>query len=458
MGTQKYIDSEKSNSWLDSFLTGQSVEQEQPIVEVKKEPEIDIDPDIEKEITLIQEAKLNQSIKDDIKKVVKVVEEPKKSVSQGLADFFLAIDNEKKLVKENVEKSEKKIVELEKLFDTLKKEKKKEQPKKKKILLVEPEKPKEEIKIETVEEKPVEKKPENIIDKVNKKLSEMRVANELDKDKLRTLDKITSLDEMKKEFVKFRDTVSKQLGSLGGGGEVKLAKLDDIDTDTALVDKRVLQYDGATGKFKGTVLETEDLILNATDASGTDAGDRVVLDGTDSSSSNAGDGIDLQDGTFGASTDFSAVDQDIIPDQSNLRNLGSTTKRFNDLFLAGDTIDLAGATISSDGTGSISIAATGATLPAGSKAGDNQLAVVSSSGETLQPARVVPFFTAAGGLDTKNTDHPVLYWTIRNTPTTRKTKSSEKAMRLGFTRSFRSWVILTLISIWLALYYIEKAF
>ena len=56
-------------------------------------------------------------------------------------------------------------------------------------------------------------------------------------------------------------------------------------------------------------------------------------------------------------------------------------KRFNDLFLAGDTIDLAGATISSDGTGSISIAATGATLPAGSKAGENQLAVVSSSGE-----------------------------------------------------------------------------
>ena len=130
------------------------------------------------------------------------------------------------------------------------------------------------------------------------------------------------------------------------------------------------------------------------------AGDRVILDGTDSSSSNAGDGIDLQDGTFGGTVDLSAVDQDIIPDQNNARNLGSSTKRFNDLFLAGDTIDLAGATISSDGTGSISIAATGATLPAGSKAGDNQLAVVSSSGETIQPARVVPFFSAAGGLST----------------------------------------------------------
>ena len=118
----------------------------------------------------------------------------------------------------------------------------------------------------------------------------------------------------------------------------------------------------------------------------------------------SGDTIGLTHGGLGASTDFSAVDQDIIPDQNNLRNLGSASKRFNDLFLAGDTIDLAGATISSDGTGSISIAATGATLPAGSKAGDNQLAVVSSSGETIQPTRVVPFFTAATGLNVTNTN------------------------------------------------------
>ena len=367
---------------------------------------IDIDPNIEKEISLIQEQKLNSKIKEDIKRVVKVVEKPE----DKLADFFSIINDEKKQVKEKVAKSEKKIADLEQLFSSLKKEKQKTKPKKKKQLLLEPEEEKQEkVEEKTVSEilqdelEPIETE-ENVIDKVTKKLSEMKVANELDKDKLKTLDRITSLDEMKKEFVKFKDVVTKQMSSIGGGGEVKLSKLDDIDTDSALVDKRVLQYDGATGKFIGTTLETEDLVLNATDASGSDAGDRVVLDGTDSSSSNEGDGIDLQDGTFGASTDFSAVDQDIIPDQNNLRNLGSASKRFNDLFLAGDTIDLAGATISSDGTGSISIAATGATLPAGSKAGDNQLAVVSSSGETLQPARIVPFFTASGGLDTKNTD------------------------------------------------------
>jgi len=367
---------------------------------------IDIDPDIEKQISLIQEEKLNSKIKEDIKKVVKVKEKPE----EKLVDFFSIIASEKKQTKEKIIKSEKKIADIEELFSSLTKEKKKTKPKKE--LLLEPEKPKEEIKEEeqTVSEvlqdelEPIET-DETVIGKVTKKLSEMKVANELDKDKLRTLDNITSLDEMKKEFVKFREVVTKQMGSIGGGGEVNLAKLDDVDTASALVDKRVLQYDGATGKFIGTTLETEDLILDGTDASGSNAGDRLVMDGTDSSSSNAGDGIDLQDGTFGApALDLSAVDQDVLPDATNTRSLGSSTKRWNDLFLSGDTIDLAGATISADGTGTIAISATGATLPAGSKAGTNELAVLSSSGETVQPTRLVPFFTASEGLNTKNTD------------------------------------------------------
>ena len=366
---------------------------------------IDIDPDIEKQISLIQEEKLNSKLKEDIKKVVKVAEQP----TEKLVDFFSVIADEKKQTKERVAKSEKKIANIEELFSSLKKEKKKAEPKKQKELLLKPEeevKEKEQTVSEVLQDElePIGSDT-SIIGQVTKKLSEMKVANELDKEKLKTLDRITSLDEMKKEFVRFKEVVTKQMGSIGGGGEVNLAKLDDVDTDTALIDKRVLQYDGTTGKFVGTTLETEDLILDGTDASGSNAGDRLVMDGTDSSSSNAGDGVDLQDGTFGApALDLSSVDQDIIPDTTNSRNLGSATNRWNDLFLAGDTIDLAGATISSDGTGSISIAATGATLPAGSKAGTNPIAIVSSSGETLQPATLVPFFTASEGLNTKNTD------------------------------------------------------
>ena len=390
---------------------------------------IDIDPDIEKQISLIQEEKLNSKIKEDIKKVVKVVEKPE----EKLVDFFSIIASEKKQTKEKIIKSEKKIADIEQLFSSLTKEKKKTKPKKE--LLLEPEKPKEEIKEEeqTVSEvlqdelEPIET-DENVIGKVTKKLSEMKVANELDKDKLRALDKITSLDEMKKEFVKFREVVTKQMGSIGGGGEVNLAKLDDVDTASALVDKRVLQYDGATGKFIGTTLETEDLVLNGTDASGSNAGDRLVMDGTDSSSSNAGDGIDLQDGTFGGTVDLSQVSQDILPDTTNSRNLGSSTNRWNDLFLAGDTIDLAGATISSDGTGAIAIAATGATLPAGSKAGDNELAVLQATtgGAAQQLAKLVPFFTNTGGLNTKNTD-----FEFNGTIDTRLVFTGSKSFTLG---------------------------
>ena len=170
---------------------------------------------------------------------------------------------------------------------------------------------------------------------------------------------LNSLDEMKQEFQKFKDLVTQQMSTIGGGGEVNLRKLDDVD-DSAKANGFALKYNSSTDKF--------------------DFGE--------------------------VASDLSAVDQDIIPDQNNLRNLGSASKRFNDLFLAGDTIDLAGATISSDGTGSISIAATGATLPAGSKAGTNELAVVStgSSGAAGQVARVIPFFSASGGLSTKNAD------------------------------------------------------
>ena len=183
---------------------------------------------------------------------------------------------------------------------------------------------------------------------------------ELSKNKsLKEQPELNSLDEMKKEFQKFKDVVTQQMSTIGGGGEVNLRKLDDVD-DSSKANGFALKYNSSTDKF--------------------DFGE--------------------------VASDLSAVDQDIIPDGNGTRSLGSSSKRFKDIFLAGETINLGGATISSDGTGSIAIAATGATLPAGSKAGDNQLAVVStgSTGTAGQVARVVPFFSASGGLSTANTN------------------------------------------------------
>ena len=107
----------------------------------------------------------------------------------------------------------------------------------------------------------------------------------------------------------------------------------------------------------------------------------------------------------GSNVDLSAIDQHILPDTTETYDLGSVSKRFRSLYLAGDTIDIGGSTISSDGTGTISISASGATLPLNSN-----VEVVSGVTKTLalagddgSPVQAVPFFTKALGLNTQAT-------------------------------------------------------
>ncbi len=310
MTTQKYIDAEKG--WIDSLLT------ETPIVEgvtVPIEPAIDIDPDIEKEIALLQEAKFSEKISE-----IKLVKEPQSvEITDELGGFFTAIQNAKTGLSEKIEKEEVKIAGLEELFKELSAEKKKKKKvEKKKVLLLEPEviEPVEvsewdkkqqeidaELEVVTKEikereelEATVEEKQENeFIKAVEKQLSETRYQNELDKNKLKTLDKIDSLDKMKEEFVNFKDTVSKQLGSLGGGGSVNILDNDDIDLSSQ-ANGKVLAYNSTSKKME--------FVANATS------------------------GLDL-----------SAIDEDILPDATNTRDLGSATKRWKDIYLSSNSID-----------------------------------------------------------------------------------------------------------------------
>ena len=360
MSTQKYIDAEKG--WIDSLLT------ETPIVEgvtVPIEPAIDIDPDIEKEIALLQEAKFSEKISE-----IKLVKEPQSvEITDELGGFFTAIQNAKTGLSEKIEKEEVKIAGLEELFKELSAEKKKKKKvEKKKVLLLEPE---EEV-IETVYVEPIEreeetletveeKNPSEFIKAVEKQLSKTRYQNELDKDKLKTLDKIDSLDKMKEEFVKFKDTVSHQLSTLGGGGSVNILDNDDVDLSSK-ANGKVLAYNSTSGKMEFV--------------------------------------------SQSGSADLDAVDEHIIPDGDGTRDLGTSLKRWRDIYLSSDSIDLAGATISSDGTGAIAIAATGATLPEGSKTtAGNQLAVRGTGTASSNSAVIkVPFFSAAGGLSTKNAE------------------------------------------------------
>ena len=103
--------------------------------------------------------------------------------------------------------------------------------------------------------------------------------------------------------------------------------------------------------------------------------------------------------------DLGAVGEHILPTTTETYDLGSTSKRFRSLYLAGDTIDIGGSTISSDGTGTISISATGATLPVNSniEVTSGVQKSIALQGETGDPVRSVPFFSKTGGLSSINT-------------------------------------------------------
>ena len=120
---------------------------------------------------------------------------------------------------------------------------------------------------------------------------------------------------------------------------------------------------------------------------------------------NGGSVVTVANFNDGSSVDLSSVDEDILPDATNTRNLGSTDKRWAELYLSGSTINLGGSTISSDGTGQISISASGATLPLNSNVEvvDGVTKTLALAGEDGSPVQAVPFFTKALGLNTQAT-------------------------------------------------------
>ena len=208
-----------------------------------------------------------------------------------------------------------------------------------------------------------------------------------------------SLSRLRKEFEQFRTVMQRNLEAKqnaydgnSGSGAVKIQDMDDVDTDTALVNGNVFRFNSTSGKFDGVAPVTEAIIQEGTENA------KILLNGTDSDGTDAGGFISLQDDTFG-SLNLGSVTEDIIPDQTNVRNLGSSSRRFKELFLAGQTIDLGGATISSDGTGTVSISSDGVTLPTNSKVGSDTIAKAGTNGKTSID---VEFFSRAGGTSTAN--------------------------------------------------------
>tara|TARA_B100001109_G_scaffold129123_1_gene105026 strand:+ start:309 stop:1238 length:930 start_codon:yes stop_codon:yes gene_type:complete len=203
----------------------------------------------------------------------------------------------------------------------------------------------------------------------------------------------------------------------GGGGGSGLKFGDTTSSTISIADGGVLNLVG-TGGVTATV-SGDTLTIDGSGVSGSGGssslGDLTAVGSTLSSPSNAdltlnsSGGNVVIEGIRIAGTTISTEDSspgveisgNLIPSQNGVFTLGSTTRRWQTAFLAAETIDLGGATISSDGTGNIEIAATGATLPTGSKvrSGDTTQGIQlqgKTSATANRPIQLVNVYTTDG--------------------------------------------------------------
>ena len=195
----------------------------------------------------------------------------------------------------------------------------------------------------------------------------------------------------------------KMMATGPGSGVTEVSKLDDVDKDT-LQDGYVLSYKPNVApinlpfKWIDPASVGDITKITATDGltGGGTSGDVII--GILPTLSVTASNITLGDDASDTVTYTGKINSDVLPSANNTYDLGSSTNRWNNIWLSSTTINLGGAEISSDGTGTISIAATGAVLPAGSLVGIDAIATANTV--TGVSTRNVPFFTRAGGSST----------------------------------------------------------
>ena len=141
----------------------------------------------------------------------------------------------------------------------------------------------------------------------------------------------------------------------------------------------------------GSIVE----VANAEGSAG-NAGSFTTL--TASGATTLNGAVTLGDATADDVTITGRIAGHIVPKTNDTYDLGTSSLRWRTAYLAASTLDLGGATISSDGTGTITITGAGATLPSGSLVGTENIAGGNAQATLL---RDVPFFKT-GNLSTAN--------------------------------------------------------
>ena len=185
-----------------------------------------------------------------------------------------------------------------------------------------------------------------------------------------------------------------EVGGGGGGGSSSLGDLAAIGSTMTAPSNADLTFKTAgTGDI---VLNDITIADNAIKTNRTNDNLNLIAAGTGAV---VVEGIKIQ-GTQLSTEDSSPgieIAGNLIPSQNGVFQLGSATRRWQTVYVAAETIDLGGATIKSDGSGNLEIAASGATLPSGSKVGANGISLNGSKAGTLsRPVQTVGLFLSDG--------------------------------------------------------------
>ncbi len=202
---------------------------------------------------------------------------------------------------------------------------------------------------------------------------------------------------------------SSSLGDLNAVGSTLTAPSNgDLTLQTSGTGSVIVNDTFKIGSGVGvtTILDEDDLSSDSATALATQQSIKAYVDANAGSSTG---GISFS-GTTISTTDSSAgieIAGNLIPSQDGVFQLGSTSRRWQTLFVAAETIDLGGAVISSDTTGSLTISASGATLPEGSKVVNNPISLNGATGKTAsRPIQNVKVFVSDGS--TSRTDTQLL--------------------------------------------------
>ena len=131
-----------------------------------------------------------------------------------------------------------------------------------------------------------------IVDKVLSHISEMKVANELEKDKMKSLKSIDTLEKLTQEFLNFKNIASIQLSTVGGGLDTNKISANLMPTTGGTFD-----LGSAARPWRKLFLTGGTLVVGDTEISGTEI---AQLDGVTAGTAAANKAVVL-DATTGIS-------------------------------------------------------------------------------------------------------------------------------------------------------------